>query len=95
DIAEMLHLNALISMKFAFDNLKDSDYQMREKFIREVNKDWREEDNTTNVLPMSQHIPELELPILMLGDIVISVEPTTRQVEEKGCSPLDEIRILL
>uniref|UniRef100_M1D835 Uncharacterized protein n=1 Tax=Solanum tuberosum TaxID=4113 RepID=M1D835_SOLTU len=32
---------------------------------------------------------------LMLGDIVISMEPATRQVEERRRSSLDEINILL
>lgn len=116
DISEMLRLNVPMAMKFAFDNLKDSDYQTRDRaindvgcfesvelsvllcndeFIRELNKDWRDVDSPTDVLSMSQHIPELELPILMLGDIVISVETAARQAEERGHSLLDEIRILL
>ncbi|XP_075107125.1 endoribonuclease YBEY, chloroplastic [Nicotiana tabacum] len=116
DIAEMLRLNVPMAMKLAFDNLKDSEYQTRDRvindvgcfetvelsvllcndeFIRELNKDWRDEDHPTDVLSMSQHIPELELPILMLGDIVISVETAARQAEERGHSLLDEIRILL
>ncbi|XP_009602783.1 endoribonuclease YBEY, chloroplastic [Nicotiana tomentosiformis] len=116
DIAEMLRLNVPMAMKLAFDNLKDSEYQTRDRvindvgcfetvelsvllcndeFIRELNKDWRDEDHPTDVLSMSQHIPELELPILMLGDIVISVETAARQAEERGQNLLDEIRILL
>ncbi|XP_021776420.1 uncharacterized protein LOC110740241 [Chenopodium quinoa] len=66
-----------------------------DEFIRELNKDWRDEDHATDVLSMSQHIPELKLPILMLGDIVISVETAARQAEERGHTLLDEIRILL
>uniref|UniRef100_M1DE37 Uncharacterized protein n=1 Tax=Solanum tuberosum TaxID=4113 RepID=M1DE37_SOLTU len=34
DIAEMFHLSALIAMKFAFHNLKDSDHQMRNRTIK-------------------------------------------------------------
>ncbi|XP_065622342.1 endoribonuclease YBEY, chloroplastic-like [Quercus suber] len=44
---------------------------------------------------MSEHVPELKLPILMLGDIVISVETAARQAEERGHTLLDEIRILM
>lgn len=66
-----------------------------DEFIRQLNKDWRDEDHPTDVLSMSQHIPELKLPILMLGDIVISVETAARQAEERGHTLLDEIRILL
>lgn len=66
-----------------------------DEFIRNLNKDWRDEDHATDVLSMSQHIPELKLPILMLGDIVISIETAARQAEERGHTLLDEIRILL
>ncbi|XP_076881505.1 endoribonuclease YBEY, chloroplastic-like [Bidens hawaiensis] len=64
-------------------------------FIRELNKDWRNSDYATDVLSMSQHVPELKLPMLMLGDIVISVETAARQAEERGHTLLDEIRILM
>lgn len=81
----MLRLNVPMAMKSAFDNLRDSEYQTRDRvindvgcfesvelsvllcndeFIRELNKDWRDEDSPTDVLSMSQHIPELELPIV-------------------------------
>lgn len=66
-----------------------------DEFIRKLNKEWRDEDHATDVLSMSQHIPELEIPMLMLGDIVISVETAARQAEERGHTLLDEIRILL
>ncbi|CAO2816750.1 unnamed protein product [Amaranthus hypochondriacus] len=66
-----------------------------DEFMRSLNKEWRDEDHATDVLSMSQHIPELKLPILMLGDIVISVETAARQAEERGHTLLDEIRILL
>ncbi|PKI47167.1 hypothetical protein CRG98_032438 [Punica granatum] len=66
-----------------------------DEFIRKLNKEWRDEDHATDVLSMSQHVPELKLPILMLGDIVISVETAARQAEERGHTLLDEIRILL
>ncbi|KAK9072068.1 hypothetical protein SSX86_008500 [Deinandra increscens subsp. villosa] len=63
--------------------------------IRELNKDWRNMDHATDVLSMSQHVPELKLPMLMLGDIIISVETAARQAEERGHTLLDEIRILM
>ncbi|XP_076954074.1 endoribonuclease YBEY, chloroplastic-like [Bidens hawaiensis] len=66
-----------------------------DNFIRELNKDWRNSDYATDVLSMSQHVPELKLPMLMLGDIVISVETAARQAEERGHTLLDEIRILM
>ncbi|KAK1408146.1 hypothetical protein QVD17_39780 [Tagetes erecta] len=66
-----------------------------DNFIRELNKDWRNVDHPTDVLSMSQHVPELKLPMLMMGDIIISVETAARQAEERGHTLLDEIRILL
>ncbi|PSR89329.1 Phosphatase [Actinidia chinensis var. chinensis] len=66
-----------------------------DEFIRKLNKDWRDEDHATDVLSMSQHIPELKLPILMLGDIVISVETAAKQAKERGHTLLDETRILM
>nr|XP_043636267.1 endoribonuclease YBEY, chloroplastic [Erigeron canadensis] len=66
-----------------------------DEFIRELNKDWRNEDHATDVLSMSQHVPELKLPMLMLGDIIVSVETAARQAEERGHTLLDEIRILM
>ncbi|XP_019083507.1 PREDICTED: uncharacterized protein LOC104752224 [Camelina sativa] len=64
-------------------------------FICKLNKEWRGEDHATDVLSMSQHVPELKLPVLMMGDIVISVETAARQAAERGHSLLDEIRILM
>ncbi|KAK9757966.1 hypothetical protein RND81_01G197300 [Saponaria officinalis] len=78
-----------------FESIELSLLLCNNEFIRELNKDWRNENHATDVLSMSQHIPGIKLPILMLGDIVISVETAARQAEERGHSLLDEIRILL
>uniref|UniRef100_J3LB22 Uncharacterized protein n=1 Tax=Oryza brachyantha TaxID=4533 RepID=J3LB22_ORYBR len=64
-------------------------------FIQKLNKEWRDEDHATDVLSMSQHIPGLDIPILQLGDIVISVDTAQRQAEERGHTMLDETRILM
>ncbi|WOL19666.1 hypothetical protein Cni_G28468 [Canna indica] len=64
-------------------------------FIQKLNKEWRDIDQATDVLSMSQHIPELDLPILSLGDVVISLETAVRQAHERGYTLLDEIRILM
>ncbi|KMZ75042.1 Hydrolase Cof, related [Zostera marina] len=66
-----------------------------DKFIQKLNKEWRDEDSATDVLSMSQHIPELNLPFLVLGDIAISIDTAARQAEERGHTLLDEIRILV
>ncbi|KAH9761378.1 Endoribonuclease YBEY [Citrus sinensis] len=78
-----------------FESIELSILFCNNEFIRKLNKEWRDEDHATDVLSMSQHVPELKLPILMLGDIVISVETAARQAEERGHSLLDEIRILM
>ncbi|KAF8388878.1 hypothetical protein HHK36_025559 [Tetracentron sinense] len=78
-----------------FESVELSVLLCNDEFIRKLNKDWRGEDHATDVLSMSQHIPELKLPILMLGDVVISVETAARQAEERGHTLLDEIRILM
>lgn len=78
-----------------FDKVEISVLLCNDDFMQKLNKDWRDVDATTDVLSMSQHVPELDLPILMLGDIVISVETAARQAEERGHTLLDEIRILM
>ncbi|XP_027331314.1 endoribonuclease YBEY, chloroplastic [Abrus precatorius] len=78
-----------------FDSVELSVLLCNDEFIRKLNKEWRDEDHATDVLSMSQHVPGLKLPILMLGDIVISVETAARQAEERGHTLLDEIRILM
>ncbi|KAI3522440.1 hypothetical protein L1887_00199 [Cichorium endivia] len=78
-----------------FESVELSILLCNDEFIRELNKDWRNEDHATDVLSMSQHVPELKLPMLMLGDIIISVETAARQAEERGHTLLDEIRVLM
>ncbi|KAL2517724.1 haloacid dehalogenase-like hydrolase family protein [Abeliophyllum distichum] len=79
----------------SFESVELSVLLCNDGFIRKLNREWRDEDHATDVLSMSQHIPELKLPILMLGDIVISIETAARQAEERGHTILDEIRILV
>ncbi|XVE70981.1 hypothetical protein DITRI_Ditri10aG0113600 [Diplodiscus trichospermus] len=78
-----------------FESIELSVLLCNDEFIRKLNKEWRDEDHATDVLSMSEHIPALKLPILMLGDIVISVETAARQAEERGHTLIDEIRILM
>ncbi|GLU01472.1 hypothetical protein SLE2022_187790 [Rubroshorea leprosula] len=78
-----------------FESVELSILLCNDEFIQKLNKEWRDEDHATDVLSMSQHIPGLNIPILMLGDIVVSVETAARQAEERGHTLLDEIRILM
>ncbi|GFQ01519.1 putative phosphatase m6_spy0533 [Phtheirospermum japonicum] len=87
--------DAAINDVGCFESIELSVLLCNDEFIRKLNKEWRGEDYATDVLSMSQHIPELKLPILMLGDIVISVETAARQAEERGHTLIDEIRILV
>ncbi|XP_042398015.1 endoribonuclease YBEY, chloroplastic-like isoform X2 [Zingiber officinale] len=89
-IAEKLQSDVPIVLKVAFDNLKASDYKTRDTSI-----EWRDVDQPTDVLSMSQHIPELDLPILSLGDVVISLETATKQAKERSHTLIDEIRVLM
>ncbi|KAM0863528.1 hypothetical protein ACQ4PT_044543 [Festuca glaucescens] len=66
-----------------------------DNFIQNLNKEWRGEDCATDMLSVSQYIPDLDVPTLMLGDIVISVETAARQAEERGHTLLDELRALV
>ncbi|CAI0409539.1 unnamed protein product [Linum tenue] len=97
-IAELLRLNVPMALKLALDGLKDSRCKTRDTTISDVGgyeSIELGEDSATDVLSMSQHVPRLNLPILMLGDIVISVETAARQAEERGHTLLDEILILM
>ncbi|KAE9588943.1 putative sugar-phosphatase [Lupinus albus] len=87
--------DAAISDVGGFESIELSVLLCNDDFIRKLNKEWRDEDHATDVLSMSSHIPAVKLPILMMGDIVISVETAARQAEERGLSLIDEIRILM
>ncbi|XP_020687699.1 endoribonuclease YBEY, chloroplastic isoform X2 [Dendrobium catenatum] len=78
-----------------FETVEVSLLLCNDYFIRKLNKDWRDEDHATDVLSMSQHIPEIDLPVLMLGDIVISIETALKQADERDHSLLDEVHGLL
>lgn len=47
-----------------FESIELSVLLCNDEFICKLNKDWRGEDHATDVLSMSQHIPELKLPIV-------------------------------
>lgn len=47
-----------------FEKVELSVLLCNDDFIQKLNKDWRDEDHATDVLSMSQHIPELDLPIV-------------------------------
>lgn len=56
--------DAAISDVGCFETVELSVLLCNDEFIRKLNKEWRDEDHATDVLSMSQHIPELKLPIV-------------------------------
>ncbi|KAK8956330.1 hypothetical protein KSP40_PGU020184 [Platanthera guangdongensis] len=95
DVANFKTRNVSINNISKFETVEVSLLLCNDQFIQNLNKEWRDEDQATDVLSMSQHIPELNIPVLMLGDIVISIETALRQAEERGHTLLDEVRILM
>lgn len=53
-----------ISDMGGFESVELSVMLCNDEFIRKLNKEWRDEDHATDVLSMSQHVPELKLPIV-------------------------------
>lgn len=68
--------------------------------ICELNRDYRGKDRPTDVLAFAAQEAEgfvapIELPIELLGDVVISVDTARKQAKEKGWTIASEIRFLL
>jgi len=69
-----------------------------DEYIRGLNREWRNVDAATDVLAFEMDddvVLEYEQPVVVLGDVVISLDTAQRQAEERGHSLLDECRILL
>lgn len=49
---------------YKYDKVELSVLLCDDNFIQKLNKEWRDVDQATDVLSMSQHIPELDLPIV-------------------------------
>lgn len=47
-----------------FETIELSVMLCNDEFICKLNKEWRGEDHPTDVLSMSQHVPELKLPVV-------------------------------
>lgn len=48
-----------------FESIELSVLLCNDNFIRKLNKEWRNEDHATDVLSLSQHVPNLNLPIVI------------------------------
>ncbi|BBN10357.1 probable rRNA maturation factor [Marchantia polymorpha subsp. ruderalis] len=64
-------------------------------YMQKLNKEWLGKDSPTDVLSFPQDQAPGMTPILLLGDVIISLETAAKQAEERGHSLLDELRILL
>jgi rRNA maturation RNase YbeY len=103
-VIEQLEVDAPLAVKLAISNFEDFDLSevvelsvllCDDARIRELNKEWRQKDAPTDVLSFPQDQPLDGAPLLLLGDVVISIETAARQAQERGHSLLDELRILL
>ena len=65
-------------------------------FIHPLNRDYRAKDRPIDVLSFSQREGDFAfMDDLLLGDVIISLETTIRQAEERGHSTERELTILL
>jgi ssRNA-specific RNase YbeY (16S rRNA maturation enzyme) len=55
--------------------------------IQQLNKEYRNKDAPTDVLSFEipDEAPGLQLPVKLLGDLVISLDTARRQADERGC----------
>ena len=61
---------------------------------RQLNRDWRGIDRSTNVLSFATWDPAVELPPdapLLLGDVVLAYETVAREAEEQGKAITDHL----
>ena len=47
-----------------FESIELSVLLCNDEFIRKLNQEWRDEDHATDVLSMTEHVPDLKLPIV-------------------------------
>ncbi|KAG0611083.1 hypothetical protein M758_7G113900 [Ceratodon purpureus] len=102
-VVEQLEIDAPLAVKLAIEGFEDFEQSDAVELsvmlcddarIRELNKEWRGKDSATDVLSFAQDQPA-GAPLMLLGDLVISVETAARQAEERGHGLIDELRILL
>ncbi|CAI5520765.1 unnamed protein product [Closterium sp. Naga37s-1] len=106
-LAEELRLDAASALALAMEEFEEvqsgtgvaaaemSVLLCTDAYIRELNSEWRGVDAPTDVLSFPQDQPPGLSPLLLLGDVIISVETAQRQANERGHSLLDELRILM
>ncbi len=64
--------------------------------IHALNRDYRRKDKPTDVLAFAlREGPGGHLAGDLLGDVIISLDTATRQAQERGIAPRDEVRMLL
>lgn len=63
-----------------FESVELSLVFCNDEFIRQLNKEWRDEDHATDVLSMSQHVPELKIPIVRPHSLCVE-SPSRQKLE--------------
>ena len=80
----------------AADNADVTVVFVSDRAMREINRNWRGQRGTTDVLSFPANQDEFEkLGGLNLGDILISIEQAARQAKEHGLSLENEIAQLI
>jgi probable rRNA maturation factor len=58
--------------------------------VRDLNRDWRQQDKPTNVLSFPSPAPPVDTPgELFIGDVVLAEETILREASEQAISPCD------
>ncbi|GMH33966.1 hypothetical protein BSKO_01800 [Bryopsis sp. KO-2023] len=110
DLARTLQEDALEALKRALELRSSSQENPTNKemvelsivlcddaHMTDLNKEWRGINSPTDVLsfPLDDGEEEEDLPLLALGDLVISLDTASRQAEKRRLELLDECRVLL
>lgn len=64
DVENFYTRDGSISNISKFETVEASLLLCNDDFIQKLNKEWRDEGHATDVLSMSQHIPEINLPVV-------------------------------
>lgn len=95
DLSAWLHAQAALAMP-AIDR-PDAELAVSivdDAAMRELNRAWRGRDTSTDVLSFPQDAG-IDVPVDLLGDVVISLPTATRQAAERGHAVDVELRVLL
>ncbi len=86
-----------ILKELGLDNVEISITLTDDETIRQINKEWRGKDKSTDVLsfPLDEEDTPPGYKYRLLGDVVISIPYAIRQAKEIGFTPKEEVLRLL